>query len=325
MKMDYRLVGNTGIKVSPLCMGTMSFGGDADEATSKAMFDRCREVGINFFDTANAYSNGKSEEILGRCIKDSRDELVLTTKVWSAMGSKDINAKGISRRNIMKEVENSLQRLGTDRIEFYFVHMFDSEPAIEETLRALDDLQRDGKILFPACSNWAAWQMAKALGISDKEGYARFACIQPMYNLVKRQAEVEILPFAKEENLGVMTYSPLGGGLLSGKYKSSDKLSSGRLVDNDKYVKRYAERQYYDVAERFTQYAQERDIHPATLAVSWANSHPAVTAAIIGARNLEQLEPSLRALDVDMTEEWREEITALSITPPSATDRSEEM
>ena len=214
--MKYRTVGKTRIQVSSLCFGTMSFGGNADEETSKAIFQRCREVGINFFDTANVYSQGRSEEILGECLADCRDEMVITTKVFYPMG-KDINARGLSRRHIMREVEQSLRRLKTDRIDFYFVHLFDENTPMEETLRALDDLQAQGKILYPAVSNWAAWQIANALGISAKEQLARFELLQPMYSLVKRQAEVEMLPLAVSEHLGVTSSSPLGGGLLTGK------------------------------------------------------------------------------------------------------------
>lgn len=321
--MNYKTLGKTGIQVSPLCFGTMSFGGIADEETSKAMFHRCREAGINFFDTANVYNEGRSEEILGRCISDCRDEIVLTSKVGGQVGT-DVNASGLSRRHMMKSVEDSLKRLGTDRIELYFVHCFDSLTSMEETLRAMDDLQRQGKILYPAVSNWAAWQIAKALGISEKESLARFECIQPMYNLVKRQAEVEILPLASSEQIGVISYSPLGGGLLTGKYSPSQKPTQGRLVEQTNYIQRYKEPINYEIAERFTAYAEQHELQPAALAVAWTLSHPAITAPIIGARNLEQLEPSLAALDIKMTPEWRGEIDALSIAPPLATDRSEE-
>ena len=213
--MEYRTLGKTGVQVSSLCFGTMSFGGDADETTSAAMFHRCRDVGINFFDTANVYNNGRSEEILGRLIADCRDELVLASKVNGRMGE-DINARGLSRRHIMLAVEDSLRRLGTDRLDLYFAHAWDSKAAMEETLRAFDDLVRQGKILYPAVSNWAAWQIALSLGVSAHEHLARFECIQPMYNLVKRQAEVEILPLAQSEQMGVIPYSPLGGGLIDG-------------------------------------------------------------------------------------------------------------
>jgi aryl-alcohol dehydrogenase-like predicted oxidoreductase len=300
----------------------MSFGGNADEKTSKAMFDRCREVGINFFDTANVYSRGRSEEILGECIADCRDEIVLATKVYYPTGN-DVNAKGLSRRHIMLAVEDSLRRLKTDRIDFYFVHMFDENTPMEETLRALDDLQAQGKIFFPAVSNWAAWQIAKALGISAREQLARFELIQPMYSLVKRQAEVEILPLATSEQLGVIAYSPLGSGLLTGKYGVNKRPNQGRLVDDKRYTARYGDEMNFVVADRFAAYAAKHGINPATLAVAWVMSHPAITAPIIGARSLEQLEDSLAAVDVDMTPEWRDEISSLSVTPAPATDRGE--
>ena len=321
--MDYHILGRTGVKVSRLCFGTMSFGGDADEETSAAMFHRCREVGINFFDCANVYAGGRSEEILGKLIADCRDEVIITSKVGVTTGD-DVNAGGLSRRHIMLAVEASLKRLGTDRLDLYFLHGFDPDTPIEETLRALDDLVRQGKIIYPGVSNWAAWQIAKALGISARERLAHFECIQPMYNLVKRQAEVEILPLARTAQVGVISYSPLGGGLLTGKYGATRRPESGRLLENQMYVKRYGNPVYYEVAERFTAHAQERGVHPASLAVAWVMSHPGVTAPIIGARNVEQLEASLAALDVPMTPAWRAEISALSIEPPPATDRSEE-
>ncbi|MCC3371473.1 aldo/keto reductase [Cohnella sp. REN36] len=321
--MKMKTVGNTGIQVSELIFGTMSFGGNADRETSKQLFNRCLEKGINFFDTANVYSAGVSEEILGELIAGKRDELVLTSKAGFPFGA-DANARGASRRHLQLSVEQSLKRLRTDRIEFYFVHRFDSLTAIEETVRALDDLRRQGKILYPAVSNWAAWQIAKALGISARESLASFALIQPMYNLVKRQAEVEILPLAASEKLGVISYSPLGGGLLTGKYGIGKRPEAGRLVEQANYTKRYENEQYYAIADRFAAFARERDVHPVTLAVAWAKSHPAITAPIIGARSLEQLEPSLAAAELDLTAEERREITALSIDPPLATDRSEE-
>lgn len=321
--MEYRVLGRTGVKVSSLCFGTMSFGGIADERTAAAMFHRCREAGINFVDTANVYAGGRSEEILGQLIAGCRDELVLTSKVGVTTG-KDVNAGGLSRRHIALAVEDSLRRLQTDRLDLYFLHTFDPHTPMEETLRGLDELVRQGKVLYLGVSNWAAWQIATALGISAREGLSRFECIQPMYNLVKRQAEVEILPLAQAEQVGVISYSPLGGGLLSGKYGKTSRPESGRLVENTMYMSRYGDSAYYEIAERFSAHAEERGVHPASLAVAWAMSHPAVTAPIIGARNVGQLEASLAALDVEMTPEWRAEIAALSIEPPLATDRSEE-
>jgi len=321
--MQYRLLGRTGVKVSQLCFGTMSFGGDADEETSAAMFARCREAGINFFDCADIYSRGRAEEILGRLVADCRDEIVLTSKVFNPL-TDEVNARSLSRRHVMLAVEDSLRRLKTDRLDLYFCHMFDADTPIDETLRAMDDLVRQGKVLHPAVSNWAAWQIAKALGISAGQSLARFECIQPMYNLVKRQAEVEILPLAADERIGVIPYSPLGGGLLTGKYGVGRKPEAGRIVDNAMYAKRYGENVYYESADRFVEHANRRGVHPATLAVAWVAAHPAVTAPIIGARNVEQLEPSLAAAELHMTPEWRAEISALSPAPPIATDRREE-
>jgi aryl-alcohol dehydrogenase-like predicted oxidoreductase len=321
--MDYRFLGNTGVQVSKLCFGTMSFGGDADEDTSALMFHRCRDAAINFFDCANVYAGGRSEEILGTLIADCRDEVIITSKVYFPTGS-DINARGATRRHIRTAVEQSLRRLKTDYIDVYFIHHFDDRTPLHETLRALDDLVRQGKILYPAASNFAAWQVAKALGISAKEGWARFECIQPMYNLAKRQAEVELLPMAKSENVGVISYSPLGGGLLTGKYGASKKPASGRLVENEMYQTRYGADWIYTVAEDFAAFSRGRGYEPASLAVAWVAGHPAITAPIIGARNLEQLESSLKALEIEMTGELWGEISALSPEPPPATDRNEE-
>ncbi len=321
--MEYVGLGRTGVQVSKLCFGTMSFGDTADEATSGEMFARCRDAGINFFDCADVYSSGVAEEILGRLIAGSREELVLTTKVGSRF-SDEINDGGMSRRHIMRHVEGSLRRLNTDRVEVYFIHKFDPLTPIEEAVRALDDLVTQGKILYPAVSNWAAWQVTKALGSAACENLARFECMQPMYNLVKRQAEVELLPLAQSEGIGVIPYSPLGGGLLTGKYSTTQKPDMGRIVENSMYNKRYGPQRYYEIAEAFTQHAQEQGQHPVTLAVAWVMGHPAVTAPIIGARNVAQLEPALAAADLDMSPDWRDAITALSDTPPPATDRLEE-
>jgi aryl-alcohol dehydrogenase-like predicted oxidoreductase len=319
---DYVTVGSTGVRVSPLCFGTMTFGSQADADMSADMFRACRDAGINFFDTADVYSGGASEEILGKLIAGSREELVITTKVFNPTGP-DVNAGGLSRRHITRAVDASLTRLGTDRIEFYFVHSFDSSLPMEETLRVLDDLRRSGKILYPAVSNWAAWQIATALGISAREGLARFELIQPMYNLVRRQAEVEILPLAQAAGLGVISYNPLGGGLLTGKYGAGKRPDTGRIVENPQYAARYGRDSDYETADRFTAFAASVNVKPTTLAVAWAMAQPAVTAPIIGARNLDQLRDSLAALEVDMTDDLRAQVSALSPTPPPATDRTE--
>lgn len=321
--MEYVTLGRTGLSVSRLCFGTMSFGGDADEETSSRIFARCREAGINFFDCANIYSRGKAEEILGRLAKSCRDELILTSKVWGVMGPGP-NDRGLSRRAIFMQVENSLRRLQTDRLEIYFLHHRDPKTPAEETLRAMDDLVRQGKVLHVGISNWSAWQIALGLGLCEREGLARIHVLQPMYSLAKRAAEIEILPLAADQNLGVIPYSPLGAGLLTGKYSPSRRDEKGRLTTNTMYAKRYADASLLEIAQRFADYAAKAGVHPATLAVSWVMNHPAVTAPIIGARNLEQLEPSLAAADYVMSPQQYAQIAALTPPPPLATDRDEE-
>jgi len=321
--LEYQYLGKTGIQVSRLCFGTMSFGGDADEATSAALYRRCREEGINFFDCANSYAGGRSEEILGKLAAGNRDELILTSKVYFPT-SADINASGATRRHILRAVEASLKRLQTDYLDVYFIHHFDEVTPLEETLRALDDLVHQGKVLYPGASNFAAWQIMKALGISAKEGLAQFAVIQPMYNLVKRMAEVEILPMDESERQGVISYSALGGGLLTGKYTGAASPKEGRFLVNKAYQERYNEQWIHETALRFSAFARERGFDPAGLAVAWVAAHPAITAPIIGARSLNQLEGSLKSIEIDLTPELRAEISALSIEPANATDRIDE-
>jgi aryl-alcohol dehydrogenase-like predicted oxidoreductase len=321
--MQYKLLGQTGLQVSQLCFGTMSFGGDANEEESAAMYSVCRDRGINFFDCADIYSKGKAETILGKLMRTERDHLVITSKCFNQMED-DMNARGSNRRHILRAVEASLKRLGTDRLDVLFLHRWDKDVPLEETLRALEKLVADGKVLYLGASNWSAWQTAKALGIADKHGWPRIDVIQPMYNLVKRQSEVEIFPLAEEENLGVITYSPVGGGLLSGKYGMKNRPDMGRIMDKKEYTNRYGEDWVFEVAEKFTAFAKKAGQHPVSLAVAWAAKHPAVTCPIIGARNLEQLEPSLNSIEIEMTDELHREIAALSRTPPVATDRREE-
>src|SRR5882757_8909068 len=199
--MKTKLLGRTGISVSELCFGTMSFGGDADEATSAAMYKAVRDAGINFFDCANEYNKGKSEEILGRLAKGERDDLVLTTKCFNPTGP-DVNARGASRRHVVRAVEASLKRLQTDRIDVLFLHRFDPVTPIDEMMRALEDMVRAGKVIYPAVSNWAAWQTQRAVDLQERHNWARLQVVQPMYSLVKRQAEVEILPMAEANGIG---------------------------------------------------------------------------------------------------------------------------
>lgn len=321
--MQFKWLGRTGLQVSQLCFGTMSFGGDANEEESADMYKACRDAGINFFDCADAYSKGKAETILGKLMRGERDELIITSKCFNPMAD-DLNARGGNRRHILRAVEASLQRLGTDRLDVLFMHRWDPEVPLEETLRALEKLVADGKVLYLGASNWAAWQISKALGIAERHGWPRLDVIQPMYSLVKRQSEVEMFPMALAEELGVISYSPVGGGLLSGKYGIKTRPDAGRIMTNQEYVKRYGEDWVFETAEKFTELAKEKGHHPVSLAVAWAAAHPAVTCPIIGARNLEQLEPSLTSIEIDMNDELHGEIAALSRTPPPATDRREE-
>ena len=319
--MKTKLLGRTGVSVSELCFGTMSFGGDADEATSGAMYKTVRDAGINFFDSANEYNKGKSEEILGRLAKGHRDDLVITTKCFNAI-REDVNARGGSRRHIVQAVEASLRRLQTDRIDVLFMHRFDAVTPIEETMRALEDLVRAGKVIYPAVSNWSAWQIQRAVDIQEHNTWSRLQGIQPMYNLVKRQAEVELLPMAAANGIGCIPYSPAAAGLLSGKYFGQ---ATGRLKTNKMYEARYGDPWMFEVAEKYTAFCKEKGLHPVSTAIAWVGTHPAVTAPIIGARNVEQLKDSLAAVDVKMTPELRAEIADLSRTPPPATDRTEEL
>lgn len=319
--MKYRVFGTTGVQVSELCFGTMSFGGDADESESARMYKACREAGINFFDTANQYSKGRSEEILGKLMRGERESLVIATKCFNP-ASEDRNDRGTNRRHVSRALEASLKRLQTDRVDILYLHQFDVLTPIEEQMRALEDAVRSGKVLYPAVSNYAAWQVEKALGIQTRQGWARLQALQPMYNLVKRQAEVEILPMAQANTVSVFPYSPAGGGLLSGKY--ADKEAKGRIEANRMYAARYGEDWMHEVAARFTEFCKGRGWHPVSAAVAWVGSHPAVTAPIIGARNAAQLQASLDSVKIELTPTLRAEMAALSRTPPPATDRLEE-
>jgi aryl-alcohol dehydrogenase-like predicted oxidoreductase len=318
-----RFLGKTGVKVSRVALGAMSFGGDSDEAAAGQIWRAARDAGINFIDTADVYNEGRSEEILGRLMKGERDELVLATKAYFPTGAGP-NARGTSRYHLVRAVEASLRRLQTDRIDLFYLHRFDDVTDLGETLRAVDDLVRAGKILYPACSNFAAWQVAHALGIARAERFAPLVAIQPMYNLVKRTAEIEILPMAQSLGIGVIPYSPTGGGLLTGKYGVDRRPDKGRLVEWKMYETRYGSPELFAIAERFSELARELGYAPATLAVAWAASHPAVTSVLVGGRNVDQIAPAIAAKDVVLDDETRARISALSPEPPPATDRNEE-
>ena len=315
--MDYVQFGRTGIRVSKLCLGTMTFGKEADEPTSVTIMNRAWEAGINFFDTANVYNKGASEEILGRWIGDHREALVLASKVHGPTGPGP-NDRGSSRRNIILGVEKSLKRLKTDWLDILYLHLWDDTTPLDESLAALDTLVRQGKVLYCGVSNFAAWQTMKAVAIAQARNLAPIVCIQPMYNLVKRQAEVELLPLAMSEGLAVCPYNPLAAGILTGKYQRGE---TGRIQENDMYRDRYKHPQYAEIAERFVPYAASLGLSPAALALAWVIGHPAVTSTILGARHLGQLNENLQCLDIRLTPEDRAKVTALSIDPPLATDR----
>lgn len=319
--MDYAFLAGTGVKVSRLALGTMTFGGDADLDASRAVLRRAREAGINHVDTADVYNRGRTEEIVGELIASERDQIVLATKAYFPAGS-GANDRGSSRYHLVRSLEGSLKRLRTDRVDLFYLHRFDERTDLEESLRAIDHLVARGLVLYPAVSNFAAWQVTKALGVSALHGLAKLVAIQPMYNLAKRTAEIELLPMAASERIAVFPYSPLGGGLLSGKYRASAPASGVRIADWPIYKHRYGDK--LDLAERFAALASEAGVHPATLAVAWVMSHPAVTAPILGARSVAQLEPALAAASFRLDADLRARVSALVPEPPPATDRNEE-
>ena len=322
-RMPLRLLGRTGVKVSTLALGCMSFGGDADEATAAALYGKAREAGINFFDTADVYNGGRSEELLGRCSAHERDRIVVATKAYFPT-SDDANARGTSRYHLVRACEASLRRLGRDAVDVYYLHRFDDVTALDETLRAVDDLVRAGKILYPACSNFAAWQVARALGLAELHRLAPLVAVQPMYNLLKRQAEVELLPMAQALGVAVVPYSPTAGGLLTGKWGAGKRSEGTRLATNAMYQTRYADPAYYAAADGLTAIAGELGHTPAALAIAWVASHPGVTSVLLGARDVAQLEANLAAASIDMTADLRARISSLTPEPPPATDRNEE-
>jgi aryl-alcohol dehydrogenase-like predicted oxidoreductase len=319
--MDTVFMGRSGLRVSRLVMGTMTFGDGCDESLSHALFERARSAGINFFDCADVYARGQSEEILGRLIRACREEVLISTKAYFPT-SGHANARGASRRHLKLAVEASLRRLQTDFIDVFFLHRFDDVTDIEDSLGALSELVAAGKIHSLGLSNASAWQTMKMLALCERRGWPKISVIQPMYNLAKRQAEVEILPMARSEGLGVIPYSPLGGGLLSGKY--SDPEAQGRIRSNAMYRVRYGDPKNFEIAEGLSKIAKERGLSPASLAIAWVMNQPGVTAPIIGAHRLEHLEAALAASEITMDEDLRAAIAAISLAPSPATDRNEE-
>ncbi len=316
--MEYVRLGRTGLLVSELCLGTMTFGNESDEATSHAIMDEALAQGINFFDAAHNYNLGKTEEIVGRWIGPHRDEIILTSKVFFPAGG-GRNDEGISRRNIIRSVEKSLQRMQTDYLDIVYLHHWDEHVDIAQSLAAMNTLVEQGKVHYVGLSNFAAWQLMKAVSEARIHDYAPIACVQPMYSLVKRQVEVEILPLAEHEHLAVVPYNAIAAGLLTGKYLKKD--GEGRLTEAEMYRQRYDNTQYVEITRKFVAHAEKMGVSPAALAVAWVKSNPAICSPIIGARNLEQLADTMTCLDIKLSFHDRAEITALSIDPPQATDR----
>lgn len=311
--MKNSLISPNGTPSSSFCFGTMQFGEGADELQSQAMFEAARAADITFFDTAFAYTDGASETLLGHFAKAERDTLIIATKCdFSAPHTAD---------NINRSFDASRSRLDMDFIDVFYLHRWDSDTPLNVTFEALATLQQAGKIGVIGVSNFSAWQVMKAQAAAEKFS-TRINILQPMYNLVKRQVEVEILPMAVSEDLNVAPYSPLGGGLLTGKYVDG---KAGRITSNKMYATRYGPEWMHQTATDLSTIAKRENVNPATLAVAWAAINPAVSSPIISARTVAQLQPSLDALTYQMSTELYAELTALSPTPPPATDRLDDL
>lgn len=316
--MEYRILGLTGLNVSPLCLGTMQFGWTADEAMSQRVLSAAYEAGINFFDTANIYSRwadgnpgGVAENILGRWWTQNhipRDKIILATKVRGNMGggSKD---EGLSRRHILQEVENSLRRLQTDHIDLYQAHWPDENTPIEESLQAFDDLIRQGKVRYLGASNYAAWELMQALWVSDKNHFARYDCIQPHYNLVHRdEFERELAAICRTYHLGVIPYSPLAGGFLTGKYRRNLVPNSARAGG----AKKHANERNWNLLDQMESLAKNKNASISQIALAWVLADPIMTSPIIGANSPEQLKDNLGAVDVHLTPAEKSSLDKLS-------------
>jgi aryl-alcohol dehydrogenase-like predicted oxidoreductase len=301
-----------GTPVSRLTFGTMQFGGGADARQSRSMFDAARAAGITHFDTAVGYADGASETLLGQFAADQREDLYIATKVAYRGGA--------TRANILAHFDTCRRQLAMGSVDLLYLHRWDPDTPLEETFETMAELQQAGAIRHIGVSNFAAWQVMKAQAICAGLG-TRIDAVQPMYNLVKRQAEVEILPMAADQGISIHPYSPLGGGLLTGKYARGE---TGRLSDNEMYAKRYGLPQMHDTARALAELAGDIGTDPATLAVAWVAAHPAGPSPIISARSVAQLGPSLAAAEFAMTPDLYARIAALSPTPPPATDRLEE-
>jgi aryl-alcohol dehydrogenase-like predicted oxidoreductase len=314
--MKLRRLGKTGLKVSEICLGTMTFGHQCDEPTSIAIMDRAATGGVTFIDTADVYpvpptieTAGRSEEIVGRWLKGRRDHFVLATKCRMRVGP-DANDEGLSRRHIMKAVEDSLRRLQTDYLDLYQAHSPDSDTPLDETLWAFDDLVRHGKVRYVGCSNYSAWLLALALGISERLRLARYDCVQPRYNLLHRDIEPELLPLCRDQGIGVIPYNPLAGGFLSGKYRSLEAAPPGTRFTLGKtgelYRERYWHRAQLEAVEHLRSYFQARGKSLVSVAIAWVLRQAGITSAIVGASKPDQLADSIAAVDTTLDDEERE-------------------
>jgi aryl-alcohol dehydrogenase-like predicted oxidoreductase len=317
--MNYRSLGRTATKVSPLCLGCMMFGGKTSPDDSYAIIDRALDAGINFLDTANVYSRGRSEEVTGEALKRNgkRSQVVLATKVHGTMDDDDPNAYGSSRRHIIEQCEASLRRLQTDYIDLYQIHRPRSDTPIDETLRALDDLVRAGKVRYIGTSTFGAWQLVESLWVAKEYGLNRFVCEQPPYHILDRRIERELLPMAQAYGFGVIPWSPLAGGLLTGKYTREDPSPAGAryadVANNARFAARKTD-EVYDVVEELAPVAKAKGVTMAQFALAWCMHQPGVTSPIIGPRTMEQLEDNLGALDAEITADDRAAVDAL--VPP---------
>ena len=313
--MDYRNLGSAGVKVSPVCLGTMMFGGPTGEAESVRIIHKALDQGVNFLDTANMYNAGQSEVVVGRAIAGRRGRVVLATKGRQKMGEGP-NDVGASRVYLMRELDASLKRLGTDYVDLYYVHAPDYETPIDETLRALDDMVRSGRVHYVACSNFRTWRLMEALWTSDALGLHRFCCVQPLYNIVNRDAEVELLPACEEYGVGVVTYSPLARGILTGKYRPGQSFPEGsRAARNDKRMREAELRdESFEVAQRIAAHCERLGVSPSQFAIAWVLANPIVTSVILGPRTMEQYDDNAAALAVEITDE--DEAFIDSLVPP---------
>jgi aryl-alcohol dehydrogenase-like predicted oxidoreductase len=313
--MKLRKLGRTGLKVSNLCLGTMTFGNTAwgcDEPTSARIVARFLDAGGNFVDTADVYSTGVSEEITGRALRNKRSQVILATKVAGPMGT-TANDLGLSRKHILDAIEASLRRLGTDYIDLYQVHAYDPTTPLDETLRALDDCVRSGKVRYIGCSNFSAWQLMKATALARELGTAHFDCLQPQYSLVCRSIEREHIPLCLEEGIGVIPWSPLGGGLLTGKFRKGGAAPEGsRAAVDPTNRERFENEKNLAIADAVVGAAKALGKTASQVALAWAATQPGVTSPIFGARTLEQLEDNLGAADLVIPEEERKRLNEVS-------------